>query len=59
MFRNVGKQQTYILEEFYLQFECCENLQSITSLRHIKGQLLWDLDLGVRIARDKNNNLLD
>jgi len=32
--------QTYILEEFYMQFECCENLQSVTSLLHIKGQLV-------------------
>jgi hypothetical protein len=27
--------QTYILEEFYLQFERCEDLQSLTSLLHI------------------------
>jgi len=40
MFRNVGKYwQTYILEEYYLHIECCENLQSVTLLLHIKGQL--------------------
>jgi len=44
MFRNVvdiyQSKHTYILKEFYLQFECCENLQSVTSLLHIKGKLV-------------------